>query len=175
MTAFYYFVTPFLCIFITLNFIALWFPKIVIIKRSILIKGDVKTIFKEVSDLRNFITWDPWSKRDPNIQQKFSGPESGIDSKYEWSGNKKVKTGYMRTIKIDDPTFVEQELVFGKGNPAKASFELSEENDQVSVSWTTALNLGAFPLSRLFGPMIKKMIGKDFEDGLQNLKQKIEQ
>ena len=54
------------------------------------------------------------------------------------------------------------------------SITLQPVGDSVNVVWSNEGDLGANPINRYFGLMMDRMIGPDFEEGLNNLKRKVE-
>ncbi|MBI1835869.1 MAG: SRPBCC family protein [Flavobacteriia bacterium] len=169
-----YILAPIACFFVLINFIGLFFPRLTRIHASIIINEKPELIFPEIAVLSNFVTWDPWSKRDPNIHQSFEGNPGKLNSKYSWKGNKKVKEGSMTISNIEENQLVEHILNFGKGNPCKALFKLVPIESGTEVFWGIEMNMGKFPMSRIIGSLIKGMLYKDFIQGLESLKMKIE-
>ena len=169
-----YILAPIVCFFMLINFIGLFFPRLTRIQESILIKRTPESIFPEIVSLNKFVTWDPWSKRDPNIHQVFTGIDSELNSNYSWRGNKEVKEGSMTIVKIESNQLIEHVLIFGKGNPSRAIFKLIPEENGTRVIWGVEINMGKFPMGRIIGALLKNMLRKDFLAGLENLKNKIE-
>lgn len=169
-----YILAPIACLFMLINFIGLFFPRLTRIQESIIINDKPEDIFPQIVSLNQFVTWDPWSKRDPNIQQCFDGIEGQLNSKYSWKGNKEVKEGSMTIVKIEPNELVEHALIFGKGNPSRALIKLIPREKGTEVIWGVELNMGKFPMGRIIGSLLKGMLSKDFNQGLEQLKAKIE-
>ena len=169
-----YILAPIACFFMLINFIGLFFPRLTRIQESILIKRTPESIFPEIVSLNKFVTWDPWSKRDPNIHQVFTGIDGQLNSKYSWKGNKEVKEGSMTIVKIDQNEFVEHALIFGKGNSNRAIFKLTPTENGTQVIWGVEMNMGKFPMGRIIGALLKGMLSKDFIHGLEQLKTKVD-
>ena len=47
-------------------------PRITRLERSIVLNVPLTTVYPEVSFLQNFVTWNAWSDKDPDMQQNFS-------------------------------------------------------------------------------------------------------
>ncbi len=169
-----YILAPIACLFMLINFVGLFFPRLTRIQKSIIINEKQEVIFQEIVSLNKFVTWDPWSKRDPNIQQCFDGTEGQLNSKYSWKGNKEVKEGSMTIVKIDQNEFVEHALIFGKGNSNRAIFKLTPTENGTQVVWGVEMNMGKFPMGRIIGALLKGMLSKDFIQGLEQLKAKVD-
>jgi hypothetical protein len=144
------------------------------IEKEIIIKKTAQDIFPYVSCYKKFVQWNPLSKKDPNIKQEFSGEEMGVGEKYSWSGNNDVKTGEMLTTAITPNTFIRQKVDFGRQGTSYADFNLIEKDGKTTVIWGFDMDFGSNPFKRLLGPMIKGFVGKDYDAGLQSLKNQLE-
>jgi hypothetical protein len=51
---------------------------------------------------------------------------------------------------------------------------LEPAGESIRVTWSNEGDLGANPINRYFGLMMDRMMGPDFEEGLNNLKRTIE-
>ncbi len=100
-------------------------------------------------------------------------PSRGVGAKYAWSGNKKAGRGAMEITRVDAPREVEVRLDFEK--PMKATntvtFELvPPQGEATRVTWVMVGKQTLFSrVGGLFG-FFDKMLGKDFEKGLAQLK-----
>ncbi len=160
-------------IFLLLLIITSFFSPYLRVEKSILVSKPKEDIFPHLASFNNFVVWSPWSKKDLNMTSEFSGREMEIGSTYSWSGNKKVGSGKMILVELRENKFVRHELYFGKQAKSFADFTIEEIDGKCKVTW--GLNsVFSFPLSRLFKPMIKKYVGKDYEEGLKDLKSLLE-
>jgi len=129
-------------------------------------------IYLLLENFQQWLRWSPWENLDPDLKRAYSGPESGVGSEYAWSGNRKAGAGKMEITKAEQDRLVEIALDFEK--PFKSSntttFELNPVgDDQTEVVWTM---VGPRPFfMKMFGFVInmEKIVGKDFERGLQQL------
>jgi Polyketide cyclase / dehydrase and lipid transport len=134
-------------------------------------------IYANINDFHKWSAWSPWEKMDPDLKRNFSGPESGIGAKYGWTGNKKVGEGMMETTHSTPDKSMQLDLHFIK--PFKAShiteFTLTPiANGGTRMKWEMR---GERPFGmRIFGLFMNldKLIGKDFEKGMANLKAIVE-
>jgi len=170
MLTLYIFLGVFAALILVLTFIGLGQPKVASTSASILISGTPEEVFEQCSSLRNFVHWSPWSEKDPNMEQTFSENDSGVGSCYHWQGNRKVGTGSMTITEVIPNKKVELELIFGNRGKSISAFTISEEDNKTRVTWSFESNIGSNPLQRAMIPMMNKLIRKDFEHGLQNLK-----
>ena len=133
-------------------------------------------VFEQINDFRNWGAWSPWEKMDPNLQRNFDGASQGVGAKYSWIGNKKVGEGSMEITKSVPSSNMQLDLHFLK--PFKADnvteFTLTPTAKGTHFKWEMR---GQTPfmlrVMKLFFNM-DKIVGKDFENGLSNLKAIVE-
>lgn len=89
-------------------------------------------------DLRKWADWSPWEAMDSGMEKTYSGAESGVGSRYAWSGNRKVGQGNMEIVGATPNEKVEIALEFI--TPFKASnataLAFTEEAGGTRVRWT---------------------------------------
>jgi hypothetical protein len=106
------------------------------------------------------------------MKRTLTGPPNGAGSVYEWDGNNKAGKGRMEIIDSAASSKVAIKLDFIKpmeGHDA-VEFALKPNGNSTSVSWTMSGPL-TYPgkVMTVFVSM-DKLIGRDFEKGLRNLK-----
>ena len=142
------------------------------VQRSTTIKAPPEKIFPLINDFQRWGSWSPWEKMDPAMNRRHSGAPSGTGAVYEWEGNKKVGQGRMEIIESAPPRNVALKLDFLKPFEAHntTEFALEPKGDATSVTWTMH---GPAPfMSKLMTVFVSmdRMVGKDFETGLANMK-----
>jgi uncharacterized protein YndB with AHSA1/START domain len=142
------------------------------VQRSVSIKAPPERIYPMLIDFRQWPAWSPWEKLDPDMKRTLSGPTSGTGATYAWQGSGKVGAGRMEIKEADAPSRVTIQLDFIKPFEGHnvTDFTLAARGEQTEVTW---LMHGPAPfVSKLMGLFVDmdKMIGKDFEAGLANLK-----
>ncbi len=147
-------------------------PKTFRIMRTAIIPTTPDRVFPHINDFHNWNAWSAWSKKDLNMAVTYSGPTTGKGAIYEWRGNKNVGSGRMEIIDSIAPTLVVIKLDFFapiEGHN-KASFALQVVPEGTKVVWVMDGPMAFIPkIFSLFVDM-DKMIGKDFEEGLDGLK-----
>ena len=141
------------------------------IKRQASIQAAPDKIFALINDFRNWQSWSPWENMDPALKRSYSGAASGPGAVYEWEGNKKVGKGRMEIVEAV-PSRVAIKLDFLKPFEAHnvAEFTLIPRGGATDVIWAMhGPNLFIGKVMSLFFDM-DRMVGKDFETGLANLK-----
>ena len=142
------------------------------VQRSASIKAPADKIYPMLVDFRQWPGWSPWEKLDPTMTRTLGGAASGPGATYAWSGSGKVGAGRMEILDASAPAKVSIKLDFIKPFEGHnvTEFTLVPKGDQTEVTW---LMHGPAPfVSKLMGLFVDmdKMIGKDFETGLANLK-----
>ena len=142
------------------------------VERSTTIAATPDRIFESLIDFHNWVDWSPWEGIDPNMARTYSGPDAGVGTVYEWEGIRKVGKGRMEITGADAPKDLEIKLDFIK--PFKASnttvFTLDAIGDDTRLTWT--MTGPKTLLSKIMGIFMSmdKLVGKDFEKGLAQLK-----
>ncbi|MFN8574274.1 MAG: SRPBCC family protein [Gemmatimonadaceae bacterium] len=144
-----------------------------VIQRSAQIDADASAVFAWLDDFHKWSDWSPWERLDPALQRTFSGSASGKGAVYEWQGNKKVGSGRMEILESSPPRGLRIKLDFFtpfEGHNV-TTFALVGRDKATDVTWTMEgpSNFQS-KLMRTFINM-DKLVGKDFESGLANLKQ----
>ncbi len=156
-----------------LTIIGLVAPKDYNIHRETVINAPAETVFKNVTTYENFKKWSPWQNLDSNITTTIEGTDGTVGSKYSWKGNDKVGEGSMTVLKIEENKSIEQALEFLK--PFKSStttyMNLEPADGGTKVTWGMKGESGFIVriMMTLMGGM-DKAVGKDYENGLANLK-----
>ena len=143
------------------------------VQRSAAIKAPPAKVMGYLNDFHQWVTWSPWEKLDPNMQRSFEGPASGKGAVYAWSGNDEVGQGRMEIIENNMPSQLAIKLDFIKpfASSNRTEFVLQPQGDATMVTWTmTGPSQFITKLMSVFVSM-DKMIGKDFEKGLAQLKE----
>jgi uncharacterized protein YndB with AHSA1/START domain len=142
------------------------------VQRTTSIKASPEKIFALINDLHRWDSWSPWEKMDPAMQRTFSGATAGKGAVYAWQGNSKVGEGRMEIADASPPSRVMIKLDFIKPIEGHntAEFTLDPKGDSTNVTWSMyGPNAYIAKVIGVFASM-DRMIGKDFETGLANMK-----
>ncbi|HEY0666110.1 MAG TPA: SRPBCC family protein [Gallionella sp.] len=142
------------------------------VERSARIQAPPEKIFAYINDLRIWAAWSTWERMDPDMRKTFSEGSSGKGASYEWEGNRKVGHGRMTIVESVAPSRIVIQLDFFAPFEAHnmASLTLQAQGNGTLVTWAM---YGPSPfIAKLFGVFVSmdRMVGKDFEDSLSNLK-----
>ena len=142
------------------------------VQRAITVKAPPETIFPLIDDFHQWGSWSPYEHKDPAMKRSFSGAESGKGAVYAWDGNKNVGSGRMEILDASAPSKIRIKLDFFapfEGHNT-AEFTMLPQGDATSLTW---LMHGPAPfMAKIMDVFmnIDRMVGKDFEIGLANLK-----
>lgn len=158
---------------ITLFFlVAFLLPSSKSLSRSITIDSSPGKVYNLITDFKNYKKWNPWSAREPDAKGEMEGEPGKPGHKWSWDG-KVIGAGYLQIKEVEKDKRVLSDLVFLKPREMTGDdiwhFEAIEKG-RTKVTWGNRAHLG-YPVGRYFGLMLEKMLGPDFEKGLQNLKE----
>lgn len=147
-------------------------PDTLRVQRSIGINAPPERIFPLIADFHQWVSWSPYEKKDPAMKRTYDGTASGKGAIYAWDGDKNVGSGRMEILEAAAPHKIAIKLDFFtpfEGHNT-AEFTMLPQGDGTHVTWL--MHGPARFVTRLMQVFINldHMIGKDFEDGLANLK-----
>lgn len=142
------------------------------IQRAAVMNAPAENIFPRIADFHQWLDWSPWEGKDPALKRTYSGTERGQGAVYAWDGNKNVGSGRMEILEASSPSKVVIKLDFLKPFKAHntAEFTMLPQGGATNVIWVMH---GPAPfMSKVMQVFMNmdRMIGKDFEAGLTNLK-----
>lgn len=150
---------------------ALILPKTFHAGSEITVERNKQDVFNYVKQIKKQKEYDNWSRQDPNIKQEYTGEDGTVGFTYTWK-SKKVGDGKQVITHIEGGKRVEMDLYFNNAEEAnKSFFEVdSLAPNQTKVTWQIDGKMPyPFNLVTLFYDM-----NKDFQKGLENLKQNLE-
>ncbi len=145
-------------------------PSHVRVERSLTIQAPSETVHEQINNLRNWNHWSPWYKMDTSMKIEYNGIAAGAGAGYKWiSDNKNVGSGDM-TILSSSKDSISSAMNFMDGGVATAVFTFSGTEGVTKVTWAMQMDIGMNPVKRIFGLFMDKLLGPDFEKGLESLK-----
>jgi polyketide cyclase/dehydrase/lipid transport protein len=144
------------------------------VSRTTNIHASAAHIFPLVNNLADHSRWSPFA-RDPKVNNKVSNPPDGEGARVDFDGS---CAGWLVITDSAPPSRIEMRLVMTKPMKADNQVEfgfVSYGRDSTDVTWTMS---GPQPyLGKLMSVFINcdKMVGKQFEQGLADLKKISEQ
>lgn len=140
--------------------------------RSIEIDAPVAIVFTKLTDLNEYVKWNPFPEGDPTNTADVNG--LGIGSSLVWKGEK-TGEGKMTIATIEPENKIGVKMEFYKpmsGEGMVHWITKQSSNGKTEMTWTFDQDLGYF--NRYFGLFMDSMMGKHFEKGLVNYKSMIE-
>ena len=146
-------------------------------EREITINRPHSEVFGYLKSLGNFQKWNPFFRKDPNTKIATRGQDAQIGFVTSWQGNRKVGIGEQEITRIIDGKQIDFELRFIKPFAATNKTYFAAEpvgQSQTRVRWVIT-GKSPFPMN-LMGMIFnsEKIIGKEFEWGLNKLKSILE-
>jgi uncharacterized protein YndB with AHSA1/START domain len=148
--------------------VPVFLPKHFSMSRTIEINAPVSTIFTRLTNLNEYVKWNPFPEGDPTNQTNVSG--DGLNSYLSWKGDK-TGEGKMTITKIEQDKMIAIKMDFYKpmSGEGMVHWITNVKSDSTTeMVWTFDQDLPYF--NRYFGLFMEAMMGKLFEKGLSNFK-----
>lgn len=147
------------------------------IERSVTIDAPQDFVWEHVNTLEGMQAWSPWVDRDPDQETSLEGEDGTVGAVHSWNGDENVGAGSQEITSIEQGR-METHLHFTAPweSHADAFVNVEETEDgQSKASWGFETEMG-FPMNIMGMFMdMDASIGKDFEEGLNNLKTLVEE
>ncbi|MEZ5344837.1 MAG: SRPBCC family protein [Pyrinomonadaceae bacterium] len=148
------------------------------VQREVVIDKPRAEVFKYIKTLNNQNEWGPWVKKDPNIKLTSSGTDGEVGYVSRWESEMEdVGHGEQEITKIVDGERIDSELRFKKPMEATSQAYITTEDageGKTKVTWGFTGSMDR-PMNLMLVFMdMDAMVGKDFEEGLANLKSIVE-
>jgi uncharacterized protein YndB with AHSA1/START domain len=146
------------------------------LQRSLVIDAPPDKVFALITDFKQWPTWSPWEKLDPNMARTFTGTERGVGTIYTWDSPSKAGAGRMEIKQAVPSNKVTIQLDFIRPFAARNTTEFTlqaQAQGNANTTQVTWAMSGPNPyLAKLMQVFVSmdSMVGKDFEEGLANLK-----
>ena len=109
------------------------------------------------------------------MKKKFNGTDGTVGFKYEWKGNKKAGEGEQEITNLVEGKKLETEIRFVRPFPSVAKANMMTESisaNQTKVGWRNSGEM-KYPMNVMVS-MVEKMLAKDMNESLNNLKRILE-
>lgn len=148
-----------------------------IIEKTVSINRNINEVFNYLKQTKNQDNFSEWNMKDPNMKKDYVGTDGTKGFIYSWdSKDKSVGAGSQEITNITEPGRIDYQLRFTRPmqNTATSGFILEKTGENnTSVTWKFQ-SKSKFPMS-LFASFFKKILGKQLNQSLQNLKAVLEQ
>lgn len=146
------------------------------IQRSAVIQAPPDEVFALINDFHRWSAWSPYEKKDPTMKRDYRGSASGVGAVYTWDGNKDIGAGSMEIVESTPakvgPSRIGLNIDFVRPFKAHNAIEFTLQPRAGGTEVTWAIH-GPSPYpSKLMGLFldVDRMVGRDFEAGLADLK-----
>lgn len=141
------------------------------VRRSAVIAAPAEVIYDQIQDPHNWPSWMSYDRMDPAMRRSYSGPAQGVGATYHYVSDR-VGEGRMTIAGLEPNRRVAVQAQFIKPFAANndVEFTLRPAGGGVRVTWAiSGRNNFVSKAMSLFIDM-DRMIGRDFESGLADLK-----
>jgi hypothetical protein len=155
--------------------IALFIKRDHYVRREIIINAPSQKVFNFLRLLENQDKFNKHAMAGPDRQREYKGTDGTVGFIYAWKGNKAAGEGEKEIKNIIEGKRIETEIRFVKPMAATSSIIMDIEplsDNQTKVYWSNAGRLN-YPLN-IMVPMMEKMLPKDMDISLTNLKNILE-
>ncbi|MDP1802417.1 MAG: SRPBCC family protein [Bacteroidota bacterium] len=155
--------------------IALFMRKDYNIHRDIIINAPQQKVYDYLKQLKNQDNFNKWVMVDPTMKRDFKGTDGTVGFIYGWNGNKKAGEGEQEIKALEEGKRIETEIRFIRpfaGVSYANTVITGISADQTKVTWSNKSVMN-YPMNLLLS-MIEKMLAKDMDISLLNLKKILE-
>jgi uncharacterized protein YndB with AHSA1/START domain len=155
--------------------IAMMLPNEYAVSRTITVNAPADKIYALVVDPKEWKKWSVWNQRDPAMQMSYSGPATGAGAGWDWQSKSQGNGGMKFTSTVENKK-IDYELHFeGMGKPSSGAMLFEAQAGTTKITWSMHGTSEGNLMMKLFAPFMDKMVGPDFQAGLDNLKKLAEQ
>lgn len=155
--------------------LALFVKKEFSLEKQVVIHKPKQDVFNYIKLLKNQEYYSVWVMRDPNVKMTYTGTDGTVGATSAWESNDKhVGIGEQEIKKIIDGESIEVEIRFKKPfedtNYARTTVSMVEGGTKVS---NTFYGVNKYP-KNIMNLMMDKLVGKDMQQNMVNLKNVLE-
>ena len=157
--------------------VGLFAPKEVEVRRSTKINAPTAAVFPHLQYFDKLIKWHPWFQKDPNLLQSVKGNDGQVGAIRRWDSKMAdVGSGEETILEVVDRSYIKTDVNIKSPRASRGinQFSLVDANNRTQVIWQFKYTV-PYPFNSflLFGTDVQPL-EKVFSQGLQVLKQKIE-
>ncbi|MEM9634295.1 MAG: SRPBCC family protein [Pseudomonadota bacterium] len=141
-------------------------PRFVHVERHAELSAEPKAVLALAASNKGYQSFNPYLSADAGLKIEHFGPESGIGSGFKFDG--KDGKGSQTVVAISAER-VRYDIDLGSmGSPVQEIAAVPSPEGTL-VTWSMKMDLGFNPVARILGLFMDGMVGKTFEQGLDNL------
>ena len=164
-------------LYVLIGLVAIWLilclvgPSKIKVERSTDINANADMIRAKIIDLKFFHeSWSPWTEKDPNMKVTYKGETGQVENSMSWESNvKEVGIGSM-TYKYTHGDTIMESLYFEGHGEAQIYHVVTANGEGSKVTWIMQNDVPFYIRFMMLFMNIDKMVGPDFEKGLNKLK-----
>lgn len=153
-------------------------PKTAIVQRSVVINKPVQEVFEYLVSLQNMENYSPWQAKDPKAKHIYKGTGTTVGSVHRWeSEHPEVGVGEQEIKSIQVNEEIVSELRFEEPfeSTSEGFFKFKSVANGTQVTWGYNGNFGFVESIIMRFMDMDKVLGGDFEQGLNKVKTILEQ
>lgn len=150
------------------------FPSQQVVERSVMVLHSPDRVWELLEDPPAWNRWSPWYERDPDMKITYSGAPKGMGARWSWESSSELG-GTISIVGASVPRQLDYIVQFNGMGDALGQFILEPVNSGTSLTWRFQVDAGYNPLMRWFGLFLDRMVGKDFDRGLENIAKTLDQ
>lgn len=141
-------------------------PRHIHVERQATLDATPAEILALAASNTGYQRFNPYRSSDPDLKITHFGPDAGVGSGFHFDGTDGKGSQVVSAI---NPGSVRYDIDLGAmGQPVQKIAAMPAE-DGSTVTWSMDMDLGFNPVARIFGLFMDGMVGKTFEQGLDNL------
>lgn len=143
------------------------------VDRAIDIKASAAKIFPYLNDFHKSLAWSPWEAADAQMKREYNAISAGKGAAYAWHGNRDAGKGRMEILesRINERVVIALHFDQPMATDNRVEYVLTAKGEYTNVKWSMR---GPMPFIARFAALfmdMDKMVGGQFEKGLQRLKE----
>jgi uncharacterized protein YndB with AHSA1/START domain len=157
---------------LVVTLVGVFLPSNITVEGATVIDQPVEKIFPWVADLKLWPQWTVWNTtEDATLQYLYPGATTGLAGSMHWTA-KKMGDGSLIFSAFEPNRALRYEMRMpAHGTVVHGNIEFESAGAGATrVTWFDEVELGGNPFKKLFGPILKKMLGRAFARSLTGLK-----
>lgn len=149
--------------------VGFFFPNTNDFEKTKVIEASPEQVFVLVNDLKNWPSWSPWIRSEPDMEIIYGDITAGEGAKYEWHGDEMGDGNLWISESVVNKSVVTN-IDFGASSPTKGIFTFEKVEEGTKVTWRFINENGWNPINRLIGGVfIAPMVADSYVEGLEFL------
>lgn len=151
----------------------LFLPSTWSVTETITIKAPKEKVYAQIANLRNWQNWSPWTKElEPSQVYTYEGPAIGPGAKWLWDGQKMGK-GWIEITNANIEKGIDYKLFMemnDESSTLEGAIHYTSVEDGLNIVWVDKGDVGNSFNNRWMTLLMKMMLGKEKNKGLEKLK-----